>query len=102
MFTRRVTPTGNYLQIGFARSDATAFRRRFEPICPSATRSAPSMRCQRSSGNAQSVKIRALSAIGLFVLCLINQENKADADSVIKVSAHIANHNISRVFSILR
>jgi hypothetical protein len=60
------------------------------------------MRCQRSSGKAQSVKIRALSAIGLFVLCLINQENKADADSVIKVSAHIANHNISQVFSILR
>jgi hypothetical protein len=61
-----------------------------------------SMRCQRSSGKAQSVKIVALSAIGLFVLCLINQENKADADSVIKDSAHIANHNISRVFSILR
>ena len=61
-----------------------------------------SMHCQRSSGKAQSVKIVALSAIGLFVLCLINQENKADADSVIKVSAHIANHNISRVFSILR
>src|SRR5215471_12270666 len=34
-----------------------------------------SMRCQRSSGNAQSVKIVALSAIDLFVLCLINQEN---------------------------
>jgi hypothetical protein len=61
-----------------------------------------SMRCQRSSGKAQSVKIVALSAIGLFVLCLINQENKADADSVIRVSAHIANHNISRVFSIFR
>ncbi len=44
-----------------------------------------SMRCQRSSGKAQSVKIRALSAIGLFVLCLINQEDKADADSVIMV-----------------
>ena len=55
-----------------------------------------------SSGRAQSVKIRALSAIGLFVLCLINQENKADADSVIRISAHIANHNISRVFSVLR
>jgi hypothetical protein len=32
----------------------------------------------------------------------INQEDKADADSVIRISAHIANHNISRVFSILR
>jgi hypothetical protein len=61
-----------------------------------------SIRCQRSSGKTQSVKIVALSAIGLFVLCLINQENKADADSVIKISAHITNHNISRVFSILR
>jgi hypothetical protein len=60
------------------------------------------MRRQRSSGNAQSVKIRALSAIGLFVVCLINRENKTDADSVIGVSAHIANHNISRVFFILR
>ena len=44
----------------------------------------------------------ALSAIGLFVLRLINQEDKADADSFIRVSAHIANHNILRVFSILR
>ena len=34
-----------------------------------------SMRCQRSSGKAQSVKIVALSAIGHFVLRLINQEN---------------------------
>jgi len=61
-----------------------------------------SMRCQRSSGKNQSVKIGALSAIGLFVLRLINQEDKANADSVIRISAHIANHNISRVFSILR
>jgi hypothetical protein len=34
-----------------------------------------SMRRQRSSGKAQSVKIVAPSAIGLSVLCLINQEN---------------------------
>jgi hypothetical protein len=61
-----------------------------------------SMRCQRSSGKAQSVKVRALSAIGLFVLHLINQEDKADADNVIRISTHIANHNISRVFAILR
>src|SRR6266508_891176 len=37
-----------------------------------------SMRCQRSSGKAQSVKMRALSAIGLFVLRLINQEDKSE------------------------
>ena len=44
-------------------------------LCGSNLLSSFSMRCQRSSGKAQSVKIVALSAIGLFVLCLINQEN---------------------------
>jgi len=57
---------------------------------------------QTSSGNAQVVKIVALSAIGLFVPSLINRDDKADADSVISISAHIANYNISRAFSILR
>jgi hypothetical protein len=61
-----------------------------------------SARYQRSPGNAQSVKIVALSAIGLSVLSLVNQDDKADADSVISVSAHIPNRNISLAFSILR
>jgi len=39
---------------------------------------------------------------GTLLGWVINQEDKADADSVIRLSAHIANHNISRVLSILR
>src|SRR5262245_59701822 len=53
-----------------------------------------SMRCQRSSGKAQSVKIRALSAIGLFVLRLINQ-SVALTTSLTNISTPLPNGHVS-------